>query len=92
MLINFKRFLLDEIESFIKKGYFFSHIDEMNISTDNDTMYMTYEKHIKRPVEAIELKLNMIIAKNPHLINSLNRSHNHPSIRKYSHIPFNICQ
>ena len=35
---------------------------------------------------AIELKLNTIIAKNPHLINSLNRSHIHPLIQKSSHI------
>ena len=28
----------------------------------------------------------MILAKNPNLINSLNRSHIHPSIRKYRHI------
>ena len=37
-------------------------------------------------MQAIELKSNVNIAKNPHLINSLNRSHNHPLIRKYSHI------
>ena len=37
-------------------------------------------------MHAIELKLIMIIAKNPHLINSLNRSHNHPLMRKYYHI------
>ena len=28
----------------------------------------------------------MIIAKNPHLRNSFNRSHKHPLIRKYSYI------
>ena len=37
----------------------------------------------------VELKFNMIIAKNPHLISSLDRSFNHPLIRKYSIVPFN---
>ena len=41
-------------------------------------------------MEMIELKLNMIISKNPHLINSLNRSINHLLFRKYSNIPFNV--
>ena len=48
---------------------------------------MTYEYYIKQPMPALELRLNMIIAKNPELINSLDRNKNHPLIRKYSHIP-----
>ena len=35
-------------------------------------------------MQAIELKLKIIIAKDPHLINSLKRSHSHPLIRKIS--------
>ena len=54
----------------------------MNISTINDKMYMTYDIYFKHPVQTLELKLNMIVAKNPQLINSLNRSHIHPLIRK----------
>ena len=34
----------------------------------------------------LERRINMIIAKNPQLINVLDRSKNHPLIRKYSHI------
>ena len=52
-------------------------------------MNMTYEHYIKQPMQAVELKLNMIVAKNPHLINSLYRYIKHPLIRKISHIPFN---
>ena len=58
----------------------------MSISTVDAKMYMTYDNYIKHHMEAIELKLNMILAKNPHLINSLNRYHIHPLIRKY--IPY----
>ena len=38
----------------------------------------------------VERRINVIIAKNPQLINSIDRNKNHPLIRKYSHIPFNI--
>ena len=49
---------------------------------------MTYESYFNQPMQAIELRLNMIIAKNPQLINALDRNKNHPLIRKYSHLPF----
>ena len=34
----------------------------------------------------LEGKINMVIAKNPQLINCLNRDKNHPLVRKCSHI------
>ena len=40
-------------------------------------------------MEMIELELNIIVSKNPHLINSLGRSNNHPLIRKYFIVPLN---
>ena len=86
MLINSKRYLLDRIEQFTKKGCIISHIDEVNFSTVNDKLYMTYEIFFKHPVQAIEFKINMIGAKSPHLINSLFRYHIHPLVRKYSHM------
>ena len=66
--LNLEEFLLNHIDNFLEEGYIFSHIDEMNISTTNDKTYMTYEYYIQHPMPAVELKLNMIIAKNPHLI------------------------
>ena len=85
MLINSKRSLLDGIENFIKKGHIFFYIDEMNISAVRDKMYMTYDNYIKHPLQAIELKLNMMAAKKPHRMNSLNRSHNHALNQKTSY-------
>ena len=38
---------------------------------------------------AVERRRNMIIARNPQLLNSLDQNKNHPLINKYSHIPFN---
>ena len=49
---------------------------------------MSYDFYIKHNTHAIETKLDMIIAKSPNLINSLNRFHNHSLSRKQSHIPF----
>ena len=50
---------------------------------------MTYNIYIKQPTQAIEIKLNMIVAKNLHLTNSIDRYINHPLIRTYTDIPFN---
>ena len=50
---------------------------------------MTYEYYINQPMSMCERKINMNIARNPHLINSLDRNKNDPLIRKCSHIPFN---
>ena len=69
-IINFKRYLLHWIEYFNERGYIFSHINEMIITIVNDKMNMTYGVFTKQPMQALESRLNMIIAKNPHLTNS----------------------
>ena len=76
----------DAINDINNQGYTFDRIDELNIITIADKMDMTYDFYIKHNMCAFELKLNLIPAKNPHLINSLNRFHNHPLIRKHPHI------
>ena len=84
--INLRRLLIHHNDNFIDMGYIFSHIDEMNITTIDDRMYMTYTYYIQNPMPAVELKMNMILAKNPHFTKSLNRPQIHPLIRKYSYI------
>ena len=64
---NLKRCSLYQIDDFIDKGHAFSLIDEMNIITVNDKMYMIYDHYINHPMSSVELKLNMIFSKNPHL-------------------------
>ena len=86
---DIKSDLLCYIEYFIWKGFEFCHINYKSIDSINDRCNMTYEYYINQPMPALELRLNMIIAKNPESINSLDRTKNHPLIRKYSHIPFN---
>ena len=58
----------------------------MNITIINDKMYMTHEYYIQHPMPMVEKRLNMVIAKNPLLIKSLNRSHIHPLVQKYSYL------
>ena len=52
-------------------------------------MNMTYEYYMDQPMSMCERKINMNNAKNPQLINPLDRNKKHPLIRKYSHVPFN---
>ena len=85
-VFNLRRYLLNKIDNFIEKRYKISHIDELNITTVNDKMFMTYNYYITCPMPAVELKLNMILSKNPHLIKSLNRSHIHPLFQKNTYI------
>ena len=54
----------------------------MNITSVIDKMYITYNYYITCPMPMVERRLNMVIAKNPHLTKSLNLSHIHPLIRK----------
>ena len=61
----------------------------MTINTINDICNITYENYMNNPMSMCERKINLKIAKNPQLINSLDRNKNHPFIRKYSHIPHN---
>ena len=84
--MNLKRFLLYHIDNFIEKGHLFSHIDETNLTTVNDKIYMSYKYYIQHPMPMVERPLNMVIAKDLHLIKSPKRSHIHPLIRKYSYI------
>ena len=51
-------------------------------------MNMTKENYILQRMQAVELRLNVIVAKNAHLINSLNGYINDHLNRKYSHIPY----
>ena len=59
------------------------------LKTTNDRCNMSYNYYKNLPMRMVERRINMNIAKNPQLINSLDRNKNHPLIRKYSNIPFN---
>ena len=73
----------------MSRGYKFCKINKVLIQTINNRFDMTYKYYLNQPKNMCERKINFNIAKNPHLINVLDRKKNHPLIRKYSHIPFN---
>ena len=87
---NIKKSLLYDIYYFTARGYTFCNINQLTIKTISDRCNMTYENYINQPMSMCERKINMNIAKNPQLINSLDRHKNHPLKIKNSHIPFNI--
>ena len=84
---NISQCLLDCIEYLESKGYKFHIINQMTINTVNDRCNMKYEYYTHHPMFGIETNLNIIIAKNPQL---LDKNVNHFFIRKHSHISFNI--
>ena len=70
--------LLYSIEYLESKGYKFQNFNQMTINIISDRCNITYEIYIKNPMPMVERRINSIIAKNPQLINSLDRNKNHP--------------
>ena len=84
-----KSCLLYYIDSFSSKGCIFHNLKQMTINSIHDRCNITYSEYLKLPLNAVERKINMIIAKKPQLINVLERNKNHPLIGKNSHRSFN---
>ena len=85
-LSNVKSYLLSFIDSFTTRGYEFCKINHITIYTMNHRCDITYGYYMKQPMHFLERRLNMLIAKNPHLRNLLDRSHRLCLITRYSHI------
>ena len=71
------------------KAYKFCSINQMTFNTINDKCNITYENYMNNPMSMCERKINLNLAKDPQLINSLDRNKNEPLIRNYSHITHN---
>ena len=80
-----KNYLTYYIHRVISNGRIFSHIHEMKIKTTSNKCYMNYKYYLKQPMHMIERRLNMNVAKNPQLINSLSRGSGHPLIKKITY-------
>ena len=61
----------------------------MKIKAISNFSYMNYIYYLNQPMQMIERKLNLIIAENTQLVNSLNRYCYHSLIRKKIDAPFN---
>ena len=90
-IVNIKRILFYNIYYYIPRVYKPSNVSKIKhliLKTINDRCNMTYKYYKNLPKGMVERRSKNIIAKNPSIINKLNRNTNHPLIRKYSHIPF----
>ena len=81
--INLKCLLYFYTESHNIKNF---KINRMIINTISCLCNMSYKYYLLNPMPMLERRMNYIIARNPKLINSLDRNKNHPLIRRYSHI------
>ena len=85
-LNDMKSYLLSFIDSFTTRGYEFCKINHITNHTMNHRCDITYGYYMKQPMHILERRLNMLIAKNPHFRNVLDRSFRLCLITGYSHI------
>ena len=88
-ITDIKRYLLYEICYFLSIGHKVNNINQLTIHSISDKCNMTYKHYIIQPMLMCERQINMKIAKNPELINVLDRNKNHPLLGKYSQKLFN---
>ena len=72
--INIKNYLLFYINSCEYGNFIFDNIIKMEISMISCRCNMTYKYYMNNSMSMLERRINMIIAKNLQLINSLNRN------------------
>ena len=81
-----KKLLLFWSEFFKERGYKCSHLSEISILTISSIIYMINEFYIERPMQRVDLKLNMMNDEKPILIYPMDGSFYQPLIRKYSYL------
>ena len=69
--INIKSYLLFYIDSCRYGNFIFDNIFKMEISMISCKCNMTYKNYMTSPMSMLERRINMVIAKNPQLIKSL---------------------
>ena len=70
-IFSMKGYFVYWIDYFMSRGHNFCKINEMIIQTISNRRDMTYKHYINQPMSMCERKINLNIATNPHLINSL---------------------
>ena len=73
-VININRHLLNDIDCFKSTGHKFCNINQMAINSISHRCNMTYEHYMNQPTYMCEGKINMNIATNLQLVNSLDRN------------------
>ena len=84
--IIIKSYLLFYIDSCGYGDFIFDNIFNMEINIISCRCNMSYKYYLNNPMSMLGRRINFIIARNPYLLNCLNRNKNNPLIRIYSHI------
>ena len=84
--IIIKSYLKLYIDSCRYGDFIFDNIFNMEINMISCRCNMSYKYYLNNPMSMLERRINFIIARNPYLIDCLNRNKNNPLIRNYSHI------
>ena len=71
-ITKIKIYLDNWIDCFKSRGYKNYNINEMSIKSLSDRCNMTYKYYMNQPSQSVELRINMVIAKNPQLTNLFN--------------------
>ena len=62
-ITKIKSYLLYWIDCLKSRGYKNYNINQMSINSLSDRCNMTYKNYMKQPMQSIELRINMVIAK-----------------------------
>ena len=66
-ITKIKRYLLYDIYYFTSRDYKVCNINQKTIKTISGICNMTYEQYMNQPLFFLDLRLNMVVAKNPQL-------------------------
>ena len=72
-ILNINLHLSYSIDCFKSRGHKFYNINQLTINIISDRCNMSYEIYINNPMPMVERRLNLNFARNPELINSLDR-------------------
>ena len=81
--------IYNSIPRIFKNPYNSCNIKQMIVKTIDGKCNMTYEHYMNQPMSMVERQIIFNNAKNPELLNTLDRTKNHPLIRKNSKVVFN---
>ena len=87
--INIKCYSLFYLDSCRYGNFIFDNIIKIEISMISYKCKRTYKNYMNSPMSMLERRINMVIAKNPQLIKSLDIKENNPITRKYDYLLLN---
>ena len=78
-----KKYLITKTDYFMRYGHNISYKSEMSFTFIINANKTTYEYYLEEPKSMLEWILIEKLARNPNLINAIDRTLSHPLIREY---------